>query len=242
MRLSLAGLTLVAFVSGVAIPRARAQTPSEAGEPKNLSATASEARAHYKQGVAHFNLDEWKPAMEEFKTAYRLYPDPTFLYNIALCHRKLGEHAEALSFYKKYLREPGAKNRDEVQRRIAELETIVAAEAKAPHKTEPPPPPPPAQNLKPPPPAATPNLTPPPVVAPPLAPAREPALEIGAAPPPPEEAAAPLYKKWWLWAGVGAVVVAGTLTAVALSGGGSAGAPMYHPGDLSPGQITVPTK
>ena len=82
-----------------------------------------EAKAHYDQGTVHFNLDEWPQAIEDFKAAYRLYPDAIFLYNIAQCHRKIGDAAEALSFYKKYLRErPDAPNRPEVEKRIDELE------------------------------------------------------------------------------------------------------------------------
>src|SRR4051812_21217633 len=133
MRLSLASLALVLVsLAGMAeaAPRALAQAPA-AGESGGTATAGEQGKAPHKAGLAHYKLDEWKEAMDEFKTAYRLYPDPTFFYNIALCHRKLGENGEALSFYKKYLREkPDATNRGEVERRIAELEPIVAAEAK----------------------------------------------------------------------------------------------------------------
>lgn len=35
------------------------------------------------------------------------------------------------------------------------------------------------------------------------------------------EEAAPIYGKWWFWAGIGGVLAAGTITAIALAGGGS---------------------
>jgi tetratricopeptide (TPR) repeat protein len=245
LRASFALVLVLAFAPPAAAAEPGAQPPPAEGAGSAASAApgaspVDQARAHYKQGLAHFNLDEWKQAVEEFKTAYRLYPDPTFLYNIALCHRKLGEHAEALSFYKKYLRErPDAKNREEVSRRIAELEPIVAAEAKTQPKPVTSPEPPPANPPAPGP--TSPGISPPPVFSA-LPPGnREPTIDMGPRPAPPTDEPSPLYKKWWFWAGVGAVVVAGSLTAVALSSGGTKD-PMYHPGDLSPGQITVPTR
>jgi len=85
---------------------------------------AAVAKAHYETGVRHFDLSEYEPALAEFKEAYRNKPDPVFLYNIAQCHRKLGHVDEAITFYQSYLRRaPEAKNRDEVERRIAELQS-----------------------------------------------------------------------------------------------------------------------
>jgi tetratricopeptide (TPR) repeat protein len=65
------------------------------------AARLREAREHYEQAVAHYNLDEFAPALAEFREAYRLKPDPSFLFNIAQCHRKLGETDAALDFYRK---------------------------------------------------------------------------------------------------------------------------------------------
>jgi hypothetical protein len=49
--------------------------------------------------------------------------DPPFLFDIAQCHRKLGNNKEALGFYRSYLRvAPNASNRAEVQKRISELD------------------------------------------------------------------------------------------------------------------------
>ena len=107
---------------------AQAKAPGAAVQAKEKA----EAKAQYDRGTVHFNLDEWPQAIEDFKAAYRLYPDATFLYNIAQCHRKMGSAAEALSFYKKYLRErPDAPNRPEVEKRIDELEAAQAAQAKS---------------------------------------------------------------------------------------------------------------
>src|SRR5690242_15095704 len=81
----------------------------------------AEAKQHFESGMAHFNLQEYKAAVDEFEAAYRLRPDPVFLYNIAQAYR-LDDHAEqALHFYKAYLRSaPDARNRAEVEQRITQ--------------------------------------------------------------------------------------------------------------------------
>jgi tetratricopeptide (TPR) repeat protein len=95
--------------------------PSMASAEDDIAA----ARAHYETGVRHFDLSEYEPALVEFKEAYRNKPDPVFLYNIAQCHRKLGHTDEAITFYQNYLRRaPEAKNHEEVERRIAELQSL----------------------------------------------------------------------------------------------------------------------
>ncbi|HET6283013.1 MAG TPA: tetratricopeptide repeat protein [Polyangia bacterium] len=90
-------------------------------EAKN-EATAA-ARANFKQGTVYYNLNRYKDALVEFEAAYLAQPDPAFLFNIAQCHRKMGNTAEAVRFYRTYLREdPRAANRAEVEKRIGELE------------------------------------------------------------------------------------------------------------------------
>ena len=70
----------------------------------------------------HYQLGEYREALKEFKEAYRLKQDPSFLYNIAQCHRQLREYSEAIKLYGNYLREaPDADNRDEVERQIRDL-------------------------------------------------------------------------------------------------------------------------
>jgi hypothetical protein len=118
------------------------------------------AAAHYKKGRSLYNVSEYRGALEEFKQAYVAHEDPALLYNIAQCHRMLGEHREAITFYKRFLNEsPGAKNRKEIERLIADLEAK-AGEA---------PPPPPGPGAPPPaaPPPSAPEPPPVAVVAPP---------------------------------------------------------------------------
>ncbi len=156
-----------------------------------------EAKARFVAGQSHYNLNEFTEALREFKEAYRLYPDPVFLYNLGQCERQLEHHEEAIRFYRSFLREqPKAPNRQEVVRKIEEMEAALKAKEAAPDRPPLTPAPalePAAAKVAPPAPLALPPTTPSviaePVPAPP-SPAPTAALPIGA-PPVGAEAAAP---------------------------------------------------
>jgi hypothetical protein len=129
-------------------------------------ATAADeaAEAHYKKGRSLYNVSEYRAALDEFKAAYVVHEDPALLYNIAQCHRQLGNHREAITFYRRFLNEsPAAKNRKEIERLIGELEdkaaktptpvpagsTAAPPPAEAPVPPLPSPPPPPAVAVEP---------------------------------------------------------------------------------------------
>jgi len=84
---------------------------------------AADARALYQSAVQHYNLNEYKDALADFKEAYRLKPDPAFLFNIAQCHRQLGQFSDAAAFYRSFRRErPDTPNRAEVDRLVGEMD------------------------------------------------------------------------------------------------------------------------
>ncbi|MGZ3408359.1 MAG: tetratricopeptide repeat protein, partial [Polyangia bacterium] len=101
-----------------------------------------EARQHYESGLARYNLKEYKAAIEEFEAAYRLKPDPVFLYNLGQAYRLADDPEQALHFYRAYLRErPNAANRKDVEERVGQLEEVIAAKktaAQPPDHTLPP--------------------------------------------------------------------------------------------------------
>jgi tetratricopeptide (TPR) repeat protein len=94
--------------------------------PRVALADAARARAHFEQGRARFEVDEYRQAIAEFKAAHIEKPDPAFLYNIAECYRRLGEVQEALQFYRRFLATtpPNDPTRPVVEKRIAELKTV----------------------------------------------------------------------------------------------------------------------
>jgi tetratricopeptide (TPR) repeat protein len=186
----------------------------------------AKARELYQAGLVHYDLKEYAEALKSFKDAYRVVQDPAFLYNIAQCHRRLGQNPEALDFYRNYLRRsPSAPNRAEVERRIQEIER----EIQQAEKTGRPPPPPvnPPKETVPPPPVLT---APPPDAhaAPPPA-----ATGVTSAPPPaavdfsttpqPEQGSGGVLTRWWFWAGVGAVVIGAVAIGLAVSNRGEIG-------------------
>ena len=149
----------------------------------------AEARRHHAIATRAYDLAEYEAALNEFKEAYRINGDPAFLFNIGQCHRKLGHPADAVTFYRTYLRRaPDTPHRPEVEKFIADLEAI-----------------PPA----PPPPAAAPQQA---TVAPPPSAA----VALVAAPAQPTSVTdRPVYTRAWFWVVAGAVL-AGAATAIIL--------------------------
>ena len=88
------------------------------------------ARKASADGQKYYNLNQFSDALESFKRAYWNYEEPSFLYNIAQCHRLLGHKKDAIDFYRSYLRNapPEAPNRVASQRMITELEAAIAQE------------------------------------------------------------------------------------------------------------------
>jgi tetratricopeptide (TPR) repeat protein len=111
---------LVALVAGLMVA-----TPARAAEPDPQApspALEARARALYDQGMRHFNLSEYDTAIDAFKQGYKLSGNPGFLYNIAQAYRLKGDCAQAVTFYRNYLRaDPQAENRAAVEERIASL-------------------------------------------------------------------------------------------------------------------------
>ena len=186
------------------------------------------AKQHFEAGVSHFDLAEWEQALVEFKEAYRLKSDASLLYNIAQCHRKLGHVDDALTFYKTYLRRaPEAPNREEVERRIQELEAeqqARKAEAKAPAEAKPAILPAPPAEQRP-----VPSPLPTSVAGPAGSAAVSPASENRAdlvqpagSTQPEATAETSILHRWWFWTAVGVVVVGGvTAVLLATRGGGN---------------------
>ncbi len=58
------------------------------------------AREAYRSGVHHYDFGEYAEALADFKTAYQRYEDPSFLFNIAQCHRQLNQSEEAVRVYR----------------------------------------------------------------------------------------------------------------------------------------------
>jgi tetratricopeptide (TPR) repeat protein len=83
------------------------------------------AEAAFRAAQQHFEDGQFTIALEKYKEAYALAPLPAILFNIAQSHRNLGNYAEAADNFRRYLREsPGAPNAAAVKRAIEQLEVL----------------------------------------------------------------------------------------------------------------------
>jgi tetratricopeptide (TPR) repeat protein len=160
-------------------------------------ADTQRAREAFREGQKHYNLGEFSDALERFKEAYRLKPDPVLLYNIGQCQWKMGDLKAAVHSYRAYLRGAGdVANRPEVEARIAELEQKIRdREAAAAQPKEP---------------VGLPSAAPVPAAPPP-------GFTVVEVSPPPAPAApheSSLAHQWWFWTAIGVAAVAGVVTAV----------------------------
>jgi tetratricopeptide (TPR) repeat protein len=154
------------------------------------------ARTLYEAGTQHFNLGEYDQAIAAYKDAYRAYPNPAFLYNIAQAYRLDDQPRQALAFYKSFLNaRPEASNAAEVEGFISEL-TAAVAKLDAAQRTPP-------TAVKIPTPAETAAKHPPPPSV-----LRDPEID---------ETPDPIYRKWWFWAGVSVVAVGASTLAITMA-------------------------
>jgi tetratricopeptide (TPR) repeat protein len=241
-----------------------------AGLPALAGPKEEAARAEVAAGTAAYNLGYYDDAARHYEEAYRQVPDPALLFNIGQAYRLAGKPDRAITAYRSYLRTApaDAANRGQVEKRIPELEKLVAemrnAQMAPPPGTLPTAPPaatPPAVQVQNSAPAVSPAVPPlasdvhgsaapaaaspaptepveqgtsnfPMFGAPPLSatsgtqPVADtaPGADLHAASSP-AGGSSPVYKRWWFWTGLGAVVAAGVVTAVVLSSGSSKGIP-----------------
>ena len=109
-----AAITIVTAVAFLLAPLA---TGAAVADPTD------EARQHFKKGRELYDGGDYRGAIAEFAAADKIAPSPLLEYNIALCHERLGEKAEAARRYRAYLdRTPDAQNRAAVEEKIRKLE------------------------------------------------------------------------------------------------------------------------
>ncbi|HEY4187831.1 MAG TPA: tetratricopeptide repeat protein [Polyangia bacterium] len=239
------GLTLVfvMFSAGPVSHPASAAFPTvdPTKAPTEAPTAAQKAKQHYLQGEAYFKSRNFSDAMDEYQRGYLEKPDPVFIFNMAQCQRLLGHRAAAVEYYQRYLREaPEGPGRGVAEKQIADLQRTAPADGlAAPAYGAPPPveaaPSPPVIPLHP----VAPEFSAPapvveaPAAVPDSAPSSASATSIinTPAPMPPmaaapvyvaasaEPAPLPVYKRWWFWAGAGALFMGALLVAAEASSG-----------------------
>jgi len=89
-----------------------------------LADERTEARAHYRRGMADIANGRYDVGVEELKKAYDILPNATVLYNIARAYVDMGDLENAVTYYRKY-NEGNPPDRDEVAEIISALETRI---------------------------------------------------------------------------------------------------------------------
>jgi tetratricopeptide (TPR) repeat protein len=135
-----------------------------------------EIHQHYDRATRAYDLGKYTEAVDEYQKVYEIDGDPVMLYNIAQAYRLNDQPQDAIHFYRRYLqRSPEARNREDVERKIAAQEKVIEEKRKAAAAVQPPPipvapkttPPKPVQTVveppPPPPPPPPPVITTPPI-------------------------------------------------------------------------------
>lgn len=93
---------------------------AEAPEREEVQA---EAKSRLRDAVKAYESGKYKDAVDLFLAANRLVPSPALSFNTAKAYEKLGDVANALSFYRDYLRRaPDAPDRADIEKRVKRLE------------------------------------------------------------------------------------------------------------------------
>jgi tetratricopeptide (TPR) repeat protein len=166
----------LAFAAAAPASVVWAQSRTEIG-PDARSDDRALARAHYEKGTGAYALGRYVDAAAEFEQAFALKPDPAILYNAAQANRLAGKRDRALELYRSYLRVYGRRGEHSADVEWHIGELQRAAEMERAVWV---------------PPAAAPAVEP------------SPAASLAAQPPPAR--AVPIYRRWWFWAGAGALV------------------------------------
>ncbi len=117
MKLACLTLALSLTLSG-AITYAQSQ-PVATVDPANVAA----ARALFDRGVSELEARRYTPAVLVLEESYRLNPVPVVLYNLGLAHRALGHHQQAIESFERYLADAGA---DVAPARLAAVQQAVS--------------------------------------------------------------------------------------------------------------------
>ncbi len=88
----------------------------------------NEAKERFEKGLAFVDEGDCKKAILEFKEAYKAYPVPVILYNMALCYDEMHQYALAMEYYSLYLateKKVAGEQLEAIHKRMSTLETFL---------------------------------------------------------------------------------------------------------------------
>jgi tetratricopeptide (TPR) repeat protein len=189
---------------------ALAQAGASAAASPASQADDNVARGLFQAGKSAYEAGNFKEALQFFEQAYQHSPRPGFLFNIGQAADRLRQDDKALASFKAYLEQmPDAQNRAAVQQRVDALEDAKRQREEAA--------------------AAVAPMVPNPATVAARADAST-AQNDHRHERSRDEASAssPVTKQWWFWTGLGAVLIGGTVIALAVSQSRGGQAPLYQ--------------
>lgn len=89
------------------------------------------AQAHLAKATAHYNLQEWKAAIDEYRAAYQLDPNPQTLFPIAQAQRMSGDCRSAILSYRAYIRGASASGAHAAEDLVKECQKTIDEQDRA---------------------------------------------------------------------------------------------------------------
>lgn len=169
---------------------------AQAQPKKKVETDEQKARVLFADGQKAYDVGEFERALTLYSEAYKLKPLPGFLFNIAQCHRQLGNFERASFFFGRFIdnSKPAAPNVELARELMADMERRQAEKAGAEKKAA-------DEKARAEADAKAKSDAP---IAPPLTPVEV----VSLPPPPPAVEPEPVTKKAWFWVVIGGAVVA----------------------------------
>lgn len=169
---------------------------AQAQPKKKVETDEQKARVLFADGQKAYDVGEFERALTLYSEAYKLKTLPGFLFNIAQCHRQLGNFERASFFFGRFIdnSKPAAPNVELARELMTDMERRQAEKADAEKKAA-------DEKARAEADARAKSDAP---IAPPLTPVEV----VSLPPPPPAVEPEPVTKKAWFWVVIGGAVVA----------------------------------
>lgn len=169
---------------------------AQAQPKKKVETDEQKARVLFADGQKAYDVGEFERALTLYSEAYKLKTLPGFLFNIAQCHRQLGNFERASFFFGRFIdnSKPAAPNVELARELMTDMERRQTEKAAAEKK---------AADEK-----ARAEADARARSDAPLAPPLTPVEVVSLPPPPPAVEPEPVTKKAWFWVVIGGAVVA----------------------------------
>ncbi len=108
--------------------------PDDGTTPLTATSTKTERAAQYANaGRQLYRQGQYAEALDEFQKAYILVPRAGLAYNIASCHERLSQYAQAIEWYEVFVRDTqDPKERAEAIKKLTALRAQIGADAQSP--------------------------------------------------------------------------------------------------------------